>query len=114
MGMVCVFPATMTSANSLATWNLGEKAWLNSRIVCPSMPSSTALDMYISPDGTTYYQLRNQASTSSVQVATFTVPATLAANGGVMPVNALGKYVQIRATDSSPTAATTFYMICSD
>jgi hypothetical protein len=81
----------------------------------PTMASSSALDVYVSADGSSYYQFRKEApNTSTVQNHSFIVAASCLANGSVVPLPGGFKGYKLVATDSNPTAAGSFYIVCSD
>jgi hypothetical protein len=114
-GLHQVFVKTMASADSVISgWDLG-RAFSKVYLQIPTMSSNSALDVYASVDGSSFYQIRKEAvSTSTVQAHSYIVAASAAANGGIVPLPGGFRYYKIQATDSAPTAATTFKIICSD
>ncbi len=105
---------TMASAVVSASGDL-QRTYQRVYLQIPTMASVTALDLYASVDGSSYYQIRKEVvNTASVQATSFVVPSSAAANGALMPVPGGFQYYKIIATDSAPTAATTFKLHGSD
>lgn len=114
MGFGTYYPMTMGATSSSASVNL-QRAFERVYLMIPTMPSSTALDVYGSVDGSSYYQIRKEpANTTTVQAWTFIVAATAGANGGIVPIPAGFKYYKVVATDSAPTSAIGFNVICGN
>lgn len=112
MGCGTYYAMTMAATAGSASVNL-QRAFDKVYLMIPSMVSSSALDLYGSVDGTNYYQVKKEpANTTTVQAWTFIVAATAGANGGIVPLPAGFKYYKIVATDSNPTAALGFNVIC--
>lgn len=112
MGAQSVYTTTMTSGNSLATFDLGQ-SWHYLYGVIPTMASSTAIEVWASVDaGTTYYQVRQAvAQTATAQMPSFVVAASCAIGGSIVPLPSGFQYLRLRTADSAPTAATTFRII---
>ena len=155
--------ATMASAGTTATINVGD-VYAKMYLQVPSFNSSANIQLDVSADGTNYYNLRRiSTSTMNVQPTfvveasaaangciveipggyqylkltadsapsisvgfkvlcidttekskSFTIAASVVANGGIIPIPGGFTYYKLLATDSAPTANTTFNIICSD
>lgn len=116
-GIHRVFTKTMAGGATQTTlpFNIG-MTYQRLYLQVPTMASTANLSIDVSADdGSTYYQLRHPplAVTTTVAAPTFIVAATAAANGGMVPVPGGFQYFRL-VVDSSPTAATTFKVICGD
>jgi len=115
MGFGTYYAFTMGATSSSASVNLQRAFYDPIYLQIPTMASASALDVYGSIDGTNYYQLRKPVpNTTTVQSWTFTVAASAGANGGIVPIPGGLKYYKIIATDSAPTAALGFNIICGN
>lgn len=114
--MAQVFVNSMSSANSLVTFDIGNYAFDRIWIQVPTMTSVSNLDIYVATaSNATYYQLRQEVvATGTTQCISFSIAASCAANGALVPVisHGLFQYFRIKATDSAPTAAVDFKVIC--
>lgn len=110
-----VYTATMAAAGTTATFQNMGRAFDKIYLQVPTMVSAANLDIYVSADnGTTFYQLSKEVpNTTTVQCWSFTVNATAAANGRMVPIPGGMDAYKIVA-DSAPAAATTFKVICGD
>jgi hypothetical protein len=81
----------------------------------PTFASATDLDVYASADGgTTYYQLRHMAiASASSQTPTFIVASSAMANGAMVPIPPGFANYRFKATDSNPSGAIAFTLLCS-
>ena len=105
---------TMAAAGSTASGDL-QRTYQKVYVQIPTMTSVTALDIYASVDGSSYYQIRKEVvNTASVQASSFIVPSSAAANGSLMPIPGGFQFYKVVATDSAPAAATTFKLHGSD
>jgi hypothetical protein len=106
---------TMASADSVVSFfDLG-RAFSKVYLQIPTMASNSAFDVYASTDATSFYQVRKEIpNTTTAQAWTFTIGASAAANGSIVPMPGGFRFYKIVATDSAPTAATTFKMIGGD
>lgn len=114
-GVFRTYSFTMAATAGSASVNLGrsfDKVYLQ----VPTMASATGLDIYASPDGSqTYYQLGKEVpNTTTVQSWSFTVAASAAANGRLVPIPAGLQFYKIISSDSAPTAALGFQVLCAD
>lgn len=109
------YPFTMAAATGSATVDLPE-GFTRNYLQVSTLSSITAIDVYASADGgTTYYQLRHtpNGSTATVMAPTFIVTNSVMANGGLVPVPAGFKNYKFKCTDSNPSAALAFSLLCS-
>lgn len=91
------------------------KGWSNVNLLCASMVSSSALDLYAGVDGTTFYQVKvKNPTTATVQINSFIIAASAVVNGGIVPIPQGFQYYKLVATDSAPAAAINFTVVCSD
>lgn len=111
---VRTFVKTMASADSVAVFDTAEP-WQQVYLQVPTMASNTAIDIYAGADSSNFYQVRQQVgNTTTVQAWSFVVAASAGANGAIVPIPGGFQFYKIKATDSAPTAATVFKLICSD
>lgn len=112
IGEAKAFLMNMAATAGSATVDL-TRAFDRVYLQVPTMPSSTAMDLYGSVDGSTYYQIRrDQVLTSTIQSYTFTIAASYAANGAIVPISPGFRYYKVIATDSAPTSTIGFYVVC--
>lgn len=114
------FTQSMSSANSIATFDLAQ-GWQNINLVVPTFTSQTRLNIEISTSGTigntgVFFQLFQQLpQTTTVAAWPFQIPATATCGGCVIPLPFMGaRYLRVRAIDSAPTAAVAFTLICNN
>lgn len=106
----------MAAAAGSASVSLG-RGYSQMYLQVPSMASTTSLDLYVSPDGTQpYYQLRNwpNAATATIQIGTFIIAATCSSGGAVIPIPGGFQNYKVVATDSAPSGAQGFQVLCAD
>jgi dihydroorotase len=114
MGATRNFVKTMAAAGTTIVVDC-TKAWANVNMVCASMVSSSALDLYASVDGSAFYQVKTRnPTTATVQINSFVIAASTVVNGGIVPIPAGFQYYRLLATDSAPAAAIGFTVVCSD
>lgn len=108
------FSFTMSAAVGSATVDVGQ-GYSRVYLQISTFSSASALDVYGSADGgTTYYQLRHMAvASASSQTPTFIVASSAMVNGAMVPIPAGFAQYKIKATDSNPTAALTFSLLCN-
>lgn len=108
MGAFSIFTTTMTSGNSLATFDLGG-AWHYNYLIVPTMTSGANIELWGTIDSaTTYFQIRQPPGpTITAQMPSFIIAATCAAGGAIVPIPSGYQYLRLRV-DSAPTAATVF------
>jgi hypothetical protein len=107
-------PMAMSAGVASASGDL-QRTYQRVYLQIPTMASVTALDLYASLDGSSYYQIRKEiVNTASVQATSFVVPSSATVNGSLMPVPGGFQYYKILATDSAPAAVTTFKLHGSD
>lgn len=113
-GAYRAYSFTMAATAGSASVNLG-RSFSRVYLQIPTMASSAGLDIYASPDGSqTYYQLGKEvANTTTVQSWSFTVAASAAGSGRLVPIPAGLQYYKIVA-DSIPTTALGFQVLCGD
>lgn len=113
-GVFRAYSFTMAAAGTTAVVDLG-RAFSRVYLQVPSMTSSANLDLYASPDGTQgYYQLGKEIpNTTTVQSWSFTVAASAAANGRLVPIPAGFQCYRVLA-DSAPAGAQKFMLLCGD
>lgn len=108
------FSTFIASAQNSATFDLGGVHFDTAYLVVPTMASGGNISVWtaITPTST-FYEIRDKAyGTSTVQFNTFIVAASAAANGAIVPLPPGFQHYKL-ITDSAPTAATTFRIICS-
>lgn len=114
--MAQVFVNSMSSGNSLVTFDLGFFAYDALWLQVPTMASATNLDIYVATaSNATYYQLRQAPIvTGSTQNISFSIAASCTAGGALVPIvnNGSFQFFRVKATDSAPTAAVDFKVIC--
>jgi hypothetical protein len=114
-GVFRAYSFTMAAQAGSASVNLG-RSFQRVYLQIPSMASTTGLDVYASPDGTqTYYQIGKEVpNTTTVQSWSFTVAASAAANGRLVQIPAGLQFYKIVASDSAPSGAQGFQVLCAD
>lgn len=113
--MAQVFVNSMSSANSLVTFDLGGVPFDSLMIQVPTFASTANLDLYVAvASNATYFQLRQPiVATGTTQNVSFSIAANVSTNGGVVPLaNFPFQFFRIKA-DSAPTTAVDFKVICS-
>lgn len=113
-GAYKAYSFTMAATQGSAAVNLG-RSFTRAYLQIPTMASAANLDIYASPDGAqTYYQLgKDVPNTTTVQSWSFTVAASAAAGGRLVPIPTGLQYYKIVA-DSIPTTALGFQILCGD
>ena len=118
-----MFAKTMASADSLVSYFDCGGVFANVYLEVPTMASGTAIDVYVASDvmptdpvvQPAFKQLMLKVpATATAQFNTYIVAASLSANGSTVPLVGGFRYYKLKATDSAPTAATTFKIVCSD
>lgn len=111
MAAQSVFTKTITSGNSLATFDLGQ-SWLYTYAVIPTMTSQSATEVWASTDGgTTFYQVRQPvAQTTTAQMNSYVIAATCAAGGSIVPIPSF-RFIRLRMADSAATTPGVTYQI---
>jgi hypothetical protein len=113
-GVFKAYSFSIAAAGTTGVVNLG-RSFQKVYLQIPTMTSAANLDIYASPDGSqTYYQLGKEVpNTTTVQSWSFTVNASAAANGRLVPIPAGLQYYRI-LVDSAPAGAQGFQMLCGD
>lgn len=113
-GVTRAYSFTMGAAKTTATVNVGQ-SYERTYLQIPTFTSITALDLYVSPDGTqTYYQVgQGVPTTATIQCLKFQIAATATSGGMTVPIPAGFQYYKVVAVDSAPAAAMGFQVICS-
>lgn len=112
---VQVFTSSMSSGNSLATFDVSG-SWARMFLQVPTFTSQTMLGIEVAvTSNATYYVLAQDIpQTTTVQSWPFLIPATATSGGAIIPLQFSNfQYFRIRAKDSAPTAAVDFKVICS-
>lgn len=114
-GLFKAYSFTMGAGSTTASVDLG-RAFSKVYLQIPTFASTTALDIYASPDGTqTYYQVGKEIpNTTTVQSWSFTVAASAGANGRLVPIPPGFQRYRVVAADSAPSAAHGFQVLCGD
>jgi hypothetical protein len=114
-GLFKAYSFTMGAAAGSASIDVS-RAFSKVYLQVPTFASTTALDVYASPDGIqTYYQLSKEVpNTTTVQAWSFTIAASAMAGGRLVPLPAGVRFYKIIAADSAPAGALGFQMLCSD
>ena len=90
MGASRVFTASMVSGDSIVSYFNLTKGWDTCYLECPSMTSSTAIDLYAASTFTAFYQVRH--STVQPQV---NITQTMASAGTTAIINAGAAYTKM-------------------
>lgn len=113
---VQVFTNSMPSANSLVTFDV-QGSYTRMYVQVPTFTSITQLRIEVAAaSAATYYQFFQEIpQTTTVQAWPYLIAATATSGGALIPLPFSNfQFFRFRATDSAPTAAVDFKVICSN
>jgi hypothetical protein len=113
-GQFTVYTATMAAAGTTAVFDCG-RSFRRVYLQVPTMTSVANLDIYAANvTGGSYYQVgKDVPNTTTIQSWSFTVAASAAANGRMVPIPD-GLQVYKVVADSAPAGAQAFKLLCAD